>query len=90
MTTLTWVDVMGLPEQLIEATITGGRVLVDEGTLGTMESSILAAQMTDAEDTAAYAAEIRSTPRDPETGLFDVTGIGGGWDMWQQMIVEEN
>lgn len=88
MTTMTWIDVMGLPEQTIEATILGERVLVDEDTLGTMESSILEAQMTDADDVAAYAAAIRSTQRDAETGLFDVTNIGGGWDMWSQMIVD--
>jgi hypothetical protein len=73
MTTLNWIDVMGLPHQTIEATVIGDRVFVDEDNLGTMEASTLEAQITDPESTASFAEAIRNTGRDADTGLFDVT-----------------
>ncbi len=89
MTQFVWIDVVGLPLQIIEAEVLGGRIMVDEDTLGTMESSILEAQLTDEQSTQEYAATLRDLPRDQFTGFFDVTDIGGGWEMWQDMKLDD-
>ncbi len=85
-TAMAWIDVLGLPYQGIDATVIGQRVFVDEDTLGTMESSILGTVLFDDVTTREMADAIRSTPRDPETGLFDVTEVGGGWATWSQQL----
>ncbi len=87
-TQMTWIDVMGLPVQYIETYVYGEHVYVDEDNLGTMESSVLMAELTDDESTQEYAAAIRNTPRDTHSALFDVTEVGGGWSNWEQMIAE--
>jgi hypothetical protein len=89
MTQMTWIDVMGLPETVIDVTVWSDlslepKVLVDEDTLGVMESSILDAELFDDATTREFAKAISEAPRHEATGLFDVTELGGGWDNWTE------
>ena len=88
-TTLVWISVLGAAETLIEATLRDQRVLVDRDTLHLMASSAREANLTGEAETSAFCEAIRHAPQDGVSGLYDVTDLGGGWDEWQWMLVEE-
>ncbi len=97
LTRFAWIDVTGSPFVEIAALVIfgdgpeDGHVLVDAATRDRMAETAIAAQLTSAENDAAWAAAIRAMPAAPDDwpGLFDATELGGGWAMWQDMRLTE-
>lgn len=83
-----WISVMGGPHVKIDVhyDYAARVVLVTDATLATMARTFREAGIFDDATSAETANAILAAPR--LDGLADVTELGGGWDQWQDMIVE--
>lgn len=82
MTQVSWISTMGY-ESIIDAVVdeVAKTVRVDAPTLIKMAHDSLDARIVGDEDSIGLAMSILSVPVGPSS-LYDVTEVGGGWDVW--------